>query len=151
MQLVTIRLCTKFLNPKSSSCWEIFARKKCPHVLNKSDRRKNEKLEKEGEIRISISIFMYTIQFAYLKVYTKIYNTGSNRSWDISDGNSHWREKKMNKSRDWKAICYFVLLHNRSLILIKLCTKFQSPKSSSCWETFGKKVYRQTNRQTKNA
>ena len=35
------------------------------------------------------------------------------------------------------------------LITIKLCTKFQNPNPSSCWEIFDrKKVYRQTNRQT---
>ena len=28
IQLITIKLCTKFQNPKSSSCWEIFDRKK---------------------------------------------------------------------------------------------------------------------------
>ena len=59
---------------------EKFLTEKCPHVLNKSDRRKNEQLKKEGKIRISILIFMYTIQFAYLKVYTKFDKTGSNRS-----------------------------------------------------------------------
>ena len=41
---------------------------------------KNEKLKKEGKMRISILIFIYTIHFAYLKVYTKFENTGSNRS-----------------------------------------------------------------------
>ena len=41
---------------------------------------KIENLKKEGKRRISILIFIYTIQFAYLKVYTKFENTGSNRS-----------------------------------------------------------------------
>ena len=50
---------------------------------------KNEKLKKEGKIRISIFIFSYTIHFAYLKVYTKCENTGSNRSREICDGNFH--------------------------------------------------------------
>ena len=36
---------------------------------------KNEKLKKEGKIRISIFIFIYTIYFAYLKVYTKLEKT----------------------------------------------------------------------------
>ena len=31
---------------------------KCPYVLYKSDRRKNEKLKKEGKMRISILIFI---------------------------------------------------------------------------------------------
>ena len=32
---------------------------------------KNEKLKKEGEMRISILISTYTVLFAYLKVYTE--------------------------------------------------------------------------------
>ena len=38
---------------------------------------KNEKLNKEGKMRISILIFLYTLHYAYLKVYTKFENTGS--------------------------------------------------------------------------
>ena len=38
------------------------------------------KFEKEGKIRFSILIFIYTIHLANLKVYTKLENTGSNRS-----------------------------------------------------------------------
>ena len=41
---------------------------------------KNEKLKKEGKIRISILISIYIVHFAFLKVYTKFGNTGSNRS-----------------------------------------------------------------------
>ena len=33
---------------------------------------KNEKLKKEGKMRISILISIYTVQFAFLKVYTKL-------------------------------------------------------------------------------
>ena len=42
IQLITIKLCTKFLNPKSSHCCEIFDEKKNVYidVLYKSDRRK---------------------------------------------------------------------------------------------------------------
>ena len=38
---------------------------------------KNEKLKKEGKMRISILIFIYTVHFVILKVYTKFENTGS--------------------------------------------------------------------------
>ena len=38
---------------------------------------KNENLKKEGKMRISILIFIYTLHFAYLKVYTKLHNTKS--------------------------------------------------------------------------
>ena len=68
-------------------------------------------------------------------MYTKFENTGSNRSWEICDGNFHWRERKINKKRDWKAICgCFFFCYTIQLNSIKLCTKFQNHKSSSCWE-----------------
>ena len=50
IQLITIKLCTKFQDPKSSHCCEIFDRKNVHmYVLYKSDRRKIEKLKKEGK------------------------------------------------------------------------------------------------------
>ena len=58
---------------------------------------KIENLKKEGKMRISTLIFIYTIHLAYLKVYTKFENTGSNRSQDTCDRNFHWRERKMKK------------------------------------------------------
>ena len=54
---------------------------------------KNEKFKKEGKMRIRILIFIYTIHFAYLKVYTKFENTGSNRSREICDKFSLEKEK----------------------------------------------------------
>ena len=83
--------------------------KKQPYVLYRSDR---SKIEKEGKMSFSIFIFIYTIHLAFLKVYTKFKNTGSNRSWEICERNFHWRERKMNKYRDWYAICCCFLLHN---------------------------------------
>ena len=41
---------------------------------------KNENLKKEGKMRISILISIYTVHFAILKMYTKFENTGSNRT-----------------------------------------------------------------------
>ena len=40
---------------------------------------KNERLKK-GKMKISILISIHTVHFAFLKVYTKFKNTGSNRS-----------------------------------------------------------------------
>ena len=40
---------------------------------------KIEKLKKEGKTRNSILITIYIAHFAFLKVYTKFENTGSNR------------------------------------------------------------------------
>ena len=96
IQLITIKLCTKFQNPNSSSCWEI-DRKKSIFILYKSEKEKKENMKKEGKMRISILISIYTVHFAFLKVYAKFENTGSNRSWEICDRNFHWRERKMNK------------------------------------------------------
>ena len=38
-------------------------------------------------MRMSILIFIYTIHFDYLKVYTKFENTGSNRRREICNRN----------------------------------------------------------------
>ena len=53
--------------------------KKCLCVFYRTEG-KIENLKKESKMRISILIFIYTIHFAYLKVYTKFENIGSNRS-----------------------------------------------------------------------
>ena len=53
--------------------------KKCPYEFYRTEG-KIENLKKEGEMRISILIFIYTIHMAYMKVYTKFVNIGSNRS-----------------------------------------------------------------------
>ena len=54
------------------------------------------KIEKEGKLSFRIFIFIYTKYVAYLKVYTKFENTGSNRSRELCDRNFHWRERNMN-------------------------------------------------------
>ena len=60
----------------------------------------------------SIFIFIYTIHLAYLKVYTKFENTGSNRSWEICDRNFHWRERKWINKGTYKQYVAVLLLHN---------------------------------------
>ena len=63
-------------------------------------------------MKISIFISIYTVHFAYLKVYTKCEDTGFNRSWEICDRNFHWRERKwINKETDKKYVAV-LLLHN---------------------------------------
>ena len=69
------------------------------------------KIEKEGKISFSIFIYIYTIHLAYLKVYTKFENTGSNRSREIFERNFHWRERKMNKETDNQYVAV-LFLHN---------------------------------------
>ena len=43
---------------------------------------KIENLKKEVKTRVRTLIFIYTIHFAYLKVYTKFHNPKSNRGTD---------------------------------------------------------------------
>ena len=59
-------------------------------------------------MRISTLISIYTVLFAFLKVYTKFENTGSNRSCEISIGE---KEKWTNKGTD-KQYVAVLLLHN---------------------------------------
>ena len=70
IQLITIKLCTKFQNPNSRSCWKIFDKKILMYYIRVKEG-KNEKLKKEGKMSISILISIYTVHFAYLKMYTK--------------------------------------------------------------------------------
>ena len=70
------------------------------------------KIEKEAKMSFSIFIFIYTVHLAYLKVYTKFENTGSNRSREICDRNFHWRERKMNNKGTDKQYVAGLLLHN---------------------------------------
>ena len=69
----------------------------CPYVSFRSDRMKIKNLKKEGKMRTSILICIYTIHFDYLKVLIKVEYIGSNRSREIGDRNFHWRERKMKK------------------------------------------------------
>ena len=97
------------------------------------------KIGQEGKMSFSIFIFIYTIHLAYLKVYTKFENTGSNRSPEICERNFHWRERKNEQIKG--LICHmwlFFLLHNTTHHY-QACTKFQNPKSSSCSEIFDRK------------
>ena len=65
--------------------------------------------------------FIYTIHFAYLKVYTKFENTGSKRNREICDINFHWRERKCtNKGTDKQYVAAF-LLHNTTNHYQALC------------------------------
>ena len=54
------------------------------NVIYRSDNRKSWKFEK-GKMRISISIFIYTIHFAFLKMYTKFHNPKASSCWENFD------------------------------------------------------------------
>ena len=47
---------------------------------------KIENLKKEGKMRISVLIFIYTIYFAYMKTYTNFHNPKSSSCW-VTDEN----------------------------------------------------------------
>ena len=114
--------------------------KKCPYVFYRSDRRKHWKFEKkEGKMKISILVLINTIHFAHMKVYTKFENTGSNRRRGICDRNFHWSEKN-DQMKGLISSMWLFSGYTIQLITIKLCTKFQSPNSSSCWEIFDRKM-----------
>ena len=89
---------------------------------------KNDK----AKMSFSILIFIFTIHLAYLKVYTKFENTGSNWNREISHRNFYWREGKMNAKTDKQYVAVFLFCYTIQLITINLCTKFQNPNSSNC-------------------
>ena len=60
----SFRILSQVVAEKSST------EKSVHNVLYRCDRRKIENVKKEGKMWISILIFIYTIHFAYLKVYT---------------------------------------------------------------------------------
>ena len=86
--------------------------------------RKNEKLKKEDKMRISILISIYTVHFAYLKVYAHLKILaliGAEKSvTEISIGE---KEKSTNKGTDKQYVAVF-FCYRIQLITIKLCTKF---------------------------
>ena len=94
-------------------------------------RVKEGKNEKEGKMRISILISLYTVHFAFLKVYTK-YETLAPMGAEKSVTEISIREKENEQikgliSNMWLFFCYAI-----QLITIKLCTKFQNPYSNGC-------------------
>ena len=65
---------------------------------------------------MSILIFIYTILFDYLKVYTKFENTGYKRRREICDRHFHWREEKWTNKRNGKEyVAVFVTQYKSSL------------------------------------
>ena len=68
IQYITIKLCTNFQSPNSSGCWEIVDRKNVHMYYIREKEEKNENLKKEGKMRISFLISIYTVHFAILKM-----------------------------------------------------------------------------------
>ena len=70
------------------------------------------KNEKEGKVSFSIFIFIYPIHLAYLKFYTKIKNTGSNRSREICEKQFPLERKKNEQIKGLICFMWLFLLHN---------------------------------------
>ena len=145
VQLITIKLCTKFQNPNSSSCWEIFDRKNVHMYYIRKKEGKNKNMKKESKMRISIFISMYTLPSwrctQNLKTLAPI---GAEKSVTETSIGEKEKNEQINGliSSMWLFFCYTI-----QLITIKLCTKFQNPNPSSCWEIFdGKKSLPISNR-----
>ena len=72
----------------------------CISVLHWGDW-KNKNWKKKAKINLSILIFIPTINLATLKVYTKFEDSASHRIRQICDRTFDWRERKMDKLREY--------------------------------------------------
>ena len=79
IQLITIKLCTNFRILTHVVAEKSLTEKNVYMYYIRVKEGKNEKLKK-GKMKMSTLISIHTIHFAFLKVYTKFENTGSNRS-----------------------------------------------------------------------
>ena len=102
IQQATPNICTKFQNPRCSSSWEIFYTNFPMYDIGVRDVKK-EKWKKKAKINHRILVFFLTIILAPLNVYTKFEDSGCNRSGEFCNEKFHWRERKMDKYREWYA------------------------------------------------
>ena len=91
IQLITIKLCTKFQNPKSSSCQEIFDRKNVHMFLIGVTEGNMENMIKRKQNEDNHLNFHLNNTLCLYEGATKFENTGSNRSREICDRNFHWK------------------------------------------------------------
>ena len=88
----------------------------CPYVLYKSDRKKFENWKKVGKMKISILIFIYTVHFFYLKLYTNFKTLapiGAVKS--LTEISIREKEKWTNEGTDMQYVDVFVTQNNSSL------------------------------------
>ena len=102
-------------------------------------------------MRISIFIFIYTIYFAYLKVYTKFKSTLAPIGAEKSTTEIFIGEKKMNKGTDkqYEAVFFFVKQYNSSLP--SFVPYFIILSQVVAEKSLTEKVYKQTNIVTEKA
>ena len=87
-------------------------------------------------MRISILNLIYTIHFAYLKVYTKFHNLKSSRCWENPDEKCQYvlymsgRRKIENlKKEDKNEFSIFIFIYTICLAYLKVYTKFENTGS----------------------
>ena len=90
---------------------------------------KIKKLKKEGKMSISTLIFIYTIPFAYLKVYTKFHNPKSSSCWENSDKKRPhvlYRSDRRKIEKEGKmSFSIFIFIYTIHLAYLKVYTKFE--------------------------
>ena len=129
-----LKVYTKFHNPKSSSCWEN-SDEKCPYVLYRSDRRKNWKRQNELKhpyFHLHNTLRLPEDRKQHLKTLAPVGAEKSVTKIFIGE-----KEKWTSKGTDMQYVTVFC--YTIQVITIKLCIKFQNPKSSSCWEILDRK------------
>ena len=111
---------------------------------------KNEKLKKEGKMRKSILNFIYTIHYAYLKVYTNLKTLapiGVEKSvTEISIGK---KEKITNKGTNLQYVAVFVTQYKSSLS--SFVPNFRILSQVVAEKSLTEKVYKQTSIVTEKA
>ena len=65
IQLIIIKLCTKFQNPNSSNAEKSLTKNVYMYYIRVKEGN-NERNEKEGKMSFSIFIYIYTIHLAYI-------------------------------------------------------------------------------------
>ena len=128
----------------------IWQKKKSICIIYKSKRRNKWKIEKRRQKKWGLASWFPFTQYTLptwrcTQNFKTLAPIGAEKSvTEISIGEKEkWTIKRL-ISNMWLLFCYTI-----QLITIKLCTKFQNPNPSSCWEIFDeKKVYKKTDRQT---
>ena len=109
---------------------------------------KIENMKKERKMRISILTFIYTIQFAYLKVYTKFHNPKLSHCWE------NWRKISICVIKEWQkenwkrrqmSFSDLIFIYTIHLAYLKVYTKFEN---TGCDRTFYWREKKRTNKRT---
>ena len=95
---------------------------------------KIENLKKEVKLRVSTLIFIYTIHFAYMKVYTKFHNPKSNSCRENSDEKRPYVLYRSDRNKILKegkmSFSIFIFIYTMHLAYLKVYTKFENTSSN---------------------